>query len=192
MLCKLHSISYNLSYIYIYIVKCFCKISQNFLFPAENQVIHRENRAAPGENGWISLDFTAFPLDFAVFQRVTPRFLLISSEIHWILQVCRRFRVDFSRFRRERPRSPWFISGRENPRKKPALKRRNVKSRNPPPGGLAAVGGLSLSCTPAPREKLWVCNFPWTCIFKVWCLPQNLLELFRLSRNFLVIAFLCG
>ena len=76
--------------------------------------------------------------------------------------------------------------------RKSALKNQNEIFPKPSPGGLAAVGGLSLSCTPAPREKLWVCNFPWTCIFKVWCLPQNLLELFRLSRNFLVIAFLCG
>ena len=192
MLCKLHSISYNLSYIYIYIVKCFCKISQKFLFHAENQTMHSENRAAPDKNGWNPLDFTMFPLNFAGFHRETPWFHAISSKIHRILQVRRRFRVDFSRFHRERPRSPWFISGRENPRKKPAWKRRIEKSRNPPPGGLAAVGGLPLSCTPAPRKKLWVCNFSWTCIFKVWCLPQNSLELFRLSRNFLVIAFLCG
>ena len=130
------------SIIYIYIVKCFCKISQKLLFPAENQPIHSENRAALGENGWNSLDFTVFPLDFAGFRCVTPWFLLISSEIHWIYKARRRFRVDFSRFRRKHPRSPWFISGREDPRKKPALKRRNEKSRNHPPDGLAAVGGL--------------------------------------------------
>lgn len=41
----------SIIYIYIYIVKCFRKISQNFLFPAENQAIYGENGAAPGENG---------------------------------------------------------------------------------------------------------------------------------------------
>ena len=35
MLCKLHSISCNP----LYIIKRFCKISQNFLVPAENQAI---------------------------------------------------------------------------------------------------------------------------------------------------------
>lgn len=153
MLCKLHSISYNLSYIYIYIVKCFCKISQNFLFHAENQTMHSENIAAPDENDWISLDFTAFPLDFAGFQRVMPRVLLISNEIHWILQEHRRFRVDFSRFRRERPRSPWFISGQENPRKKPALKRRNEKSRNTPPVALRWLGACRFHVLPLHTEK---------------------------------------
>ena len=33
MLCKLNSILYKISYIYI--VKCFCKISQNFCFPTK-------------------------------------------------------------------------------------------------------------------------------------------------------------
>lgn len=189
MLCKLHSISYNLSYIYIYIVKCFCKISQNFLFPAENQAIHSENRAVPGENDWNSPDFTVFPLDFAEFQRVTPGFLLISNEIRWILQTHRRFQVDFSRFRRKRPRPPWFISGRENPREKPVSQIRNVKSRNHPPGGLVAVGGMCCWCPAPQHDKIWVCNFPWTCIFKVLCAFIKLSKMFRLSTNFLSISF---
>lgn len=153
MLCKLHSISHNLSYIYIYIVKCFCKISQKFLFHAENQTMHSENIAAPDENDWISLDFTAFPLDFAGFQRVTTWFHAISSEIHWILQVRRRFRVDFSRFRRKRPRSPWFISGREIRREKPVSKIRSEKSCNHPPVALWLSGASAVVSRSATRKN---------------------------------------
>lgn len=191
MLCKLHSISYNPSYIYIYIVKCFCKISQKLLFPAENQPIHSENRAAPGENGWNSLDFTVFPINFAGFRCITQWFLLISSETH-------RFTKRAAVFGWISPVSAVNI---RVPRDLSAVgkipgksQHWNAEMKNPetiPPMDLRLSGGLSCSCTPAPREKIWVCNSSWTCIFTVWCLPRNPFKLFRLSRNFLVIAFLC-
>ena len=184
MLCKLHSISYNLSYIYIYIVKCFRKISQKFLFHAENQTMHSENRAALGENGWNSLDFIAFPLDFAGFQRVTPRFLLISSEIHWILQVRRRFRVDFSRFRREHPRSPWFISGRENPRKKPAWKRRIEKSRNPPPRWPCGCRGLAAFLYSRSTRKIMSVQFSLNVYFQGLVSATKLARIVQIIKEF--------
>ena len=112
------SISHNLSYIYIYIVKTFHKISPKW----QQTQPHTGKRGGLTEKRCETHDFTPFSLcfyslsldlskkrrDFKCFRGVTEKNRVLRRCFHAIRR----------RFHRSRPCSPCFISGRENSQKR--------------------------------------------------------------------------
>lgn len=131
---QIASISYNLSYIYIYIVKTFRKIS-----PKRRETPpHTGKRGGFTEKRRETQDFTPFSCrfhlfsldsaakrrDFKRFQRVTEK----NRAFH------RRFHAVRRRFLRSRSCSPCFVSGRENSRKRRGASFPSAKIPKPSPG----------------------------------------------------------
>lgn len=127
---QIDSISYNLSYIYIYI---FCQdLSQNFSEMTGNKVkrgrLTEKQRETHGFTPF-SLCFAPFSLDFTAKHSNFKRF-------HTVTEENRAFQHRFHRIRRRfcrvRSRFSCLFSGREKSQKRAVWKRQKKESQNHP------------------------------------------------------------
>lgn len=131
---QIASISYNLSYIYIYIVKTFRKTS-----PKRRETPpHTGKRGGFTEKRCETQDFTPFSCRFPSFSLVSAAKRRDFKRFHRVTEENRAFQHRFHavrrRFLRSRSCSPCFVSGWENSQKRRGAAFSSVKIPKPSPG----------------------------------------------------------